>query len=134
MKKKYFLDELLTLDFNLQKPSIVFLYGDLAAGKTTLSRYILEKYAWVTDDIYSPTYTYYNSYWENHHFDLYRLKNYDEFFAIWAEDILDNNTGIILVEWPELIADYYKADIEIYLSKTSDLNQREIEIIYNTKK
>ncbi|MBT3728584.1 hypothetical protein HOF65_00670 [bacterium] len=39
----------------------------------------------------SPTYTYYNKYNNIYHFDLYKLKSYDEFFAIGGEDILDNN-------------------------------------------
>jgi tRNA A37 threonylcarbamoyladenosine biosynthesis protein TsaE len=61
---------------------------------------------------------------------LYRLKNYDEFFAIGGEDILDNNASVILVEWPELIENHYECDIEITLNKAQDENIREISIIY----
>jgi len=88
----------------------------------------------VDESVTSPTYTYYNKYsspeyGEVHHFDLYRLENYDEFFAIWAEDIFDNNTWVILVEWPGLISNYYQADIGIYLHKVQDEeNTRILEI------
>ena len=54
---------------------------------------------WYNWSITSPTYTYYNKYTLDnfiniYHYDLYRLKDYDEFFAIWWEDILDNNDWI----------------------------------------
>ena len=65
----------------------------------------------------SPTYTYYNKYNNIYHFDLYRLQDYNEFFAIGGEDILDNNEWIILIEWPELLEKYYQPDLEIILKK-----------------
>ena len=130
MKRKYFLNDITDLDIQLKRPCIIFLKGDLWAGKTTLSQYIIRNLLGVSENIISPTYTYYNKYYDIYHFDLYRLKNYDEFFAIVGEDILDNNRGIILVEWPELIEKHYDCDIEIILEKTSENDQREISIIY----
>lgn len=129
MIKKYSLNNISSLEIPIKKPCIIFLKWDLAAGKTTLSKYILNNLLWVNEEITSPTYTYYNKYGENYHFDLYRLENYDEFFAIWAEEILDNNSGVILIEWPELIEKYYKPDLEIILKKTVIPDEREIEII-----
>ncbi|MDD2907579.1 MAG: tRNA (adenosine(37)-N6)-threonylcarbamoyltransferase complex ATPase subunit type 1 TsaE [Candidatus Gracilibacteria bacterium] len=129
MIKKYTIDNIKSLDFNIKKPSVIFLKGDLGAGKTTLSKHILNDLLGIKADIISPTYTYYNKYDDNYHFDLYRLTNYDEFFAIGGEDIFDNNTGVILVEWPELIEPYYKADIVINLVKTENEDEREIEVI-----
>jgi len=77
----------------------------------------------------SPTYTYYNKYGKNiYHFDLYRLSHYDEFFAIGGEEILDNEENISLIEWPELIGSYFKPTIEIFIQKTHQENEREIEI------
>lgn len=129
MKKKYFINEISSLELDFQKPCIIFLKWDLWAGKTTISKHILNNILWIKQEITSPTYTYYNKYDENYHFDLYRLSNYDEFFAIWAEEILDNNSWVILIEWPELIEKYYKADYEIILTKTENPNEREIEIL-----
>lgn len=129
MIKKYSLNKLKTLKIPTNKPLIIFLKGDLWAGKTTLAKHILNNLLWIKDQITSPTYTYYNKYNNNYHFDLYRLKNYDEFFAIWWEEILDNNTWIILIEWPDIIKDYYKADIEINILKTDIEDERDIEII-----
>ena len=64
---------------------------------------------------------------------MYRLKNYDEFFAIWWEEILDNNENICIIEWPEILKDYYKPTIEINLKKLLEENQREIDIKYLQK-
>ena len=126
--KKYNLEDIKNIKLNLDTPKIIFLKGDLWAWKTTISKHILQNLLNIKEDIKSPTYTYYNKYWNNYHFDLYRLKDYDEFFAIWWEDILDNNQGIILIEWPDLIENYYKPDVIINIKKTDNIEEREIEI------
>lgn len=131
MIQKYSLNNINNIKIPNKKPLIVFLKGDLWAGKTTLSKHILQDIFWITDEITSPTYTYYNKYDNNYHFDLYRIWDYDEFFAIWWEDILDNLEWVALIEWPEKIEKYYKPDIEIYLRKTEIEDQREIEIVQN---
>ncbi len=129
MKQKYLLNEIWSLNLNLKKNEIIFLYWDLWAGKTTISKHILNNLLWVKEEIRSPTYTYYNKYLNNYHFDLYRLQNYDDFFAIWWEEILDNNSWIIIIEWPELIEKYFSPTIKILLNKTENEKEREIEII-----
>ncbi len=131
MKKKYSINNINSLNINIKEPSIIFLKGDLWAGKTTITKHIINNILKKKYDITSPTYTYYNKYDNIYHFDLYRLKEYDEFFSIWWEEILDNNSWIIIIEWPEIIDKYYKSNIEIILSKTDFDNEREIEIIYN---
>lgn len=154
MKKIYSLDKINKLKLDIKLPCIIFLKGDLWAWKTTLSKHIINNLLWVKEDVTSPTYTYYNRYsWETldskfykysknienskfetldiYHFDLYRLKNYDEFFIIGGEDILDNNSWVVLIEWPEIIKNYYKPDIEISLSKTKNEEEREIQIVNN---
>ena len=141
MKKKYNILDIKSLELSLSKGGVVFLKWDLWAWKTTISKHILNNILGVKDNITSPTYTYYNKYegildWEKidiYHFDLYRLNDYDEFFAIWAEEILDNNSWIILIEWPEIIEKYYKSDLEIQLFKTNIDNEREIKIIETEK-
>jgi tRNA threonylcarbamoyladenosine biosynthesis protein TsaE len=127
--KIYKLEEIKNINLWLNKDKIIFLKWDLWAWKTTISKHILNNLLKIKENISSPTYTYYNKYWKNYHFDLYRLKNYDEFFAIWWEEILDNNSWIILIEWPDIIEKYYKADIVINIKKTDNENEREIEII-----
>jgi tRNA threonylcarbamoyladenosine biosynthesis protein TsaE len=115
----------------------IFLYWDLWAWKTTLSKYILNKILKVKKEVTSPTYTYYNKYEvffddrkiNIYHFDLYRLENYEEFFNIWGEDIFDDEENIILVEWPEIIEKYYKATLKIEIFKLNDEDKRNINIL-----
>ena len=128
MIQKYFLKYISDLKIEIKKPCLIFLKWDLWAGKTTLAKHILNDILWIEGEVTSPTYTYYNKYLDNYHFDLYRVNNYDEFFAIWWEEILDNNSWVILVEWPEIIEKYYSPDLEIILKKTENSEEREIKI------
>lgn len=126
----YKLEDIKNLNIDIKKPNIIFLYWDLRAGKTTLSKHIINDILWIKEEVRSPTYTYYNKYAENiYHFDLYRLKNYDEFFAIWWEEILDNPDNICIIEWPQILEKYFAADIVIKLEKLSE-TERNIEIVY----
>ncbi|MDD5770088.1 MAG: tRNA (adenosine(37)-N6)-threonylcarbamoyltransferase complex ATPase subunit type 1 TsaE [Candidatus Gracilibacteria bacterium] len=132
MFKKYFLNDIFNLSLEIKPGDIIFIYGDLASGKTTFSKHIINNLLGIKQDVISPTYTYYNKYGKNiYHFDLYRLNNYDEFFAIGGEEILDNSENISIIEWPEIIKPYFKPNIEIYLRKTKNELEREIGIVYN---
>jgi len=137
MKNKYLLKNIWNISFEIEYPCVIFLKWDLWSWKTTLSKHIINKILWVDDNVVSPTYTYYNKYKTKKidifHFDLYRLKSYEEFFSIWAEDIFDNNSWVIIVEWPDIIEKYYKCDISIKLESTDKNNERIIEIIENNK-
>lgn len=146
MFKKYFLNNIKNISIQIKPWDIVFLYWDLASGKTTLSKHIINNILWVKKEIISPTYTYYNKYEIPnpnpllpgevaycYHFDLYRLSNYDEFFAIGWEEILENPNNISIIEWPEILKNYFKPTVEIHLRKTENELEREIEIIYNKK-
>lgn len=128
MKTKYHLNDISNVKLDISRPFIIFLKWDLWSGKTTFSKHIINWLLWINKKVLSPTYTYYNKYDNIYHFDLYRLNNYDEFFAIWWEDIFDNNTWVIIVEWPELIEPYYKADLEIIFHKTANGKERLVEI------
>ena len=127
--KNYSLDQISQLELDIHNWDIIFLYGDLWAGKTTLAQSILKNYFWVTDTITSPTYTYYNKYNWVYHFDLYRLENYDWFFAIGWEDVLDS-WSTCLIEWPQILEWTYEPDIIIKLTKTNEESMREITIEY----
>ncbi|PIE84947.1 tRNA (adenosine(37)-N6)-threonylcarbamoyltransferase complex ATPase subunit type 1 TsaE [Candidatus Gracilibacteria bacterium] len=128
MKIKYLIDGIEKVKLNIVRPYVIFLKGDLGSGKTTFSKYIINSILGINEKVLSPTYTYYNKYNDVYHFDLYRLNNYDEFFAIGGEDIFDNNSGVIIVEWPEILESYYKPDLEIIFHKTTNDKERIIEL------
>jgi tRNA threonylcarbamoyladenosine biosynthesis protein TsaE len=84
-------------------PCLIFLQGDLGAGKTTLVRGLLGGLGF-TQPVKSPTYTLVESYEIQDvplfHFDLYRLQNPVELEHIGIADYFAI-PSIILIEWSE---------------------------------
>lgn len=82
---------------------VVCLFGDLGAGKTTLSRGAIEAWTGADEDAPSPTYTLVQTYdgprGELWHVDLYRLKQPDDAWELGLEDAFA--TAACLIEWPE---------------------------------
>lgn len=94
--------------------SIILLYGNLGAGKTTLTKAILAQLG-VTEPITSPTFNIVSSYQtptgeQIHHFDLYRIKSIDELYEIGFEEYLDSGK-LCLIEWPEIAEPLYPAEV-----------------------
>jgi len=87
---------------------VVWLEGDLGAGKTTFVRGLLRE-AGVDGAIRSPTYTLVENYRPNatdyFHFDLYRIEDPEELELIGARDFFSGDS-VCLVEWPDRGAQY----------------------------
>lgn len=86
-----------------QNQCLIYLQGELGAGKTTLVRAYLRALGY-RERVKSPTYTLVECYQlpeqEVYHFDLYRMDNARALYEIGIEDYL-NHPAICLVEWPE---------------------------------
>lgn len=82
---------------NLEDSSIIFLNGNLASGKTTLTSYIVKNMG-LSDSATSPTFSLQNSYDDKlFHYDLYR-KSYDEFMEMGLFEEFEKS-GWHIIEW-----------------------------------
>ena len=103
----------------------------LGHGKTKFTQGVLEFFN-VGNEISSPTFTVVNEHHaENiniYHFDVYRLDDVDEFYAIGGEEYFEN--GICLIEWGEIIESILpKHYTKIVFKKNDDSpNYRELHI------
>jgi tRNA threonylcarbamoyladenosine biosynthesis protein TsaE len=98
---------------------VLYLQGDLGAGKTTLVRGLLNALGY-TGKVKSPTYTLLEPYHAGgldlRHFDLYRLTSEEEWESAGFRDEFDGSR-VLLVEWPEKAAGLLPlADVEIHLA------------------
>ncbi len=115
----------------LHKKDIVVLSGDLGSGKTKFVQGVLKHFG-LENEISSPTFTIVNEYNANicpiYHFDVYRLADIDEFYAMGGEEYFEN--GICLIEWGEIIEDALPSNyIKITFSKNEENdNYRELNI------
>lgn len=108
---------------------LIFLQGNLGAGKTTLVGGILRGLGYQLP-VKSPTFTLVESYelapLMLYHFDLYRLNNSQELDMIGFRDYLQPQ-NVCLIEWPEKAEDYLPPpDILIEISR--DHNGRIVNI------
>lgn len=116
-----------------RKGALVFLRGQLGAGKTTLVRGILRAFGH-SGAVKSPTYTLLEPYdLDNrsvYHFDFYRIVDSEELDFIGIDELLDAD-AIKLIEWPERAEDRLPApDVEVSLQV--DGNGRRIEVSFHT--
>jgi tRNA threonylcarbamoyladenosine biosynthesis protein TsaE len=94
------------LGMQLPQGSVVGFFGDLAAGKTTFIKGLASAATGTPpSSVSSPTFVLLNIYEGEralYHFDLYRLKNAEEFFGMGFDDYW-HSAGISCIEWAERI-------------------------------
>ena len=123
----------------------VWLIGDLGTGKTTFVQHMAREME-VQEDVQSPTYVLMKSYTLPNnrtqfgtvrrynklvHIDAYRLNDAKEFAALMPEQFLQDPQTLVLIEWPERVADALPApDLTVtFTSENVAEKERYIEVV-----
>ena len=114
---------------------IIFLYGEIGVGKTTFVRFFINhlesKNGIKNSDILSPTFNIVYDYEVGNikilHYDLYRIKNYEDISQLGMFET--PNDSIKIIEWPELIKPKPKDRVEILFQYSKLMNSRKVQII-----
>ena len=118
------------LSERLQAGDVVWLQGNLGAGKTEFVKGMAEGFG-VTDLVTSPTFALLNIYKGRiplYHFDLYRLNRVEELYEIGFDEFV-GGAGVALVEWPELFAAEMPSDyLRVVISLGVGLTERIVEV------
>ena len=90
----------------LPDETIVAIYGEMGAGKTTLIKEICKALG-SEDNVTSPTFSFMNEYRTTSgkkifHFDFYRINSIREVYDMGYEDFFFSNS-LCFIEWPEKI-------------------------------
>ncbi len=108
---------------SLAAPLVVYLHGDLGAGKTTFTRGLLRGLGH-SGAVKSPTYAIVESYpltaLTLHHFDLYRFSTSEEWEDAGLDELFDGNS-VCLIEWPQQGSGFVPdADLTVALAQADN--------------
>ncbi|MDO8623949.1 MAG: tRNA (adenosine(37)-N6)-threonylcarbamoyltransferase complex ATPase subunit type 1 TsaE [bacterium] len=114
--------------------TVVGLFGDLGAGKTTFVQ-AAAKALGVVETLNSPTFLILKSYKLKassykllHHIDAYRLKSFDELARLRFDELLADPKNLILIEWADKVTDLLpKEHLKLHLEFIND-NTRAITL------
>ena len=113
---------------------VIFLYGEIGTGKTTFTRFVInyfeKKNRIKNSDVLSPTFNIVYDYDLGKekilHYDLYRLKNYNDISQLGIFET--SNESIKIVEWQELIEPKPNDRIDILFEYSKLKNSRDVKI------
>ena len=111
---------------------IVFLIGEMGVGKTTFVRYLINEFQKKKNldltEVTSPTFNILNEYQIEDinikHYDLYRLKEFNEINNLGILE--DTKNSLILIEWPTLLLDNLNNFIKLRFDYSKDYLNREL--------
>jgi tRNA threonylcarbamoyladenosine biosynthesis protein TsaE len=86
--------------------SVVALNGTLGAGKTRLVQALAAATGVDPRDCVSPTFVLINEYQGRrpvYHFDVYRIRDDDEFLQLGPDEYFSSPAGITVIEWAERV-------------------------------
>jgi tRNA threonylcarbamoyladenosine biosynthesis protein TsaE len=98
------------LGAELRGGEVILLRGGLGAGKTLLTKGILNSLNYDVDEVTSPSFTLVNLYrtdgFNVYHIDLWRCESGDVAFSVGLDEIVDEADRVIIIEWSERLGEY----------------------------
>ena len=120
-----------------EKACVVGLSGDLGSGKTTFTQ-MAAKELGVIETVTSPTFVIEKIYPLDKlgagkfkkliHIDAYRLESGKELLSLGWQEIISDPKNLILIEWPERVADILPKDMKKLSFKFVDEERREVGV------
>ncbi len=116
-------------------PVLIFLIGELGAGKTTLCKGFLKGLGH-KGLVKSPTYNLVETYELSNllvfHFDFYQISHQKELTNVGIQEYLNTNNSISIIEWPEKMVTFLPhPDIQIAIHHSEKEEERSLEIKSN---
>ena len=115
---------------------VLFLEGDLGAGKTTFTKELAHGMGIIKEEVHSPTFILKKEYTSNHHFfkklihiDAYRFDTPDEVSVLKLGNDIARHDTLIVIEWPSKLGGRVNEDMTIAFSVVDD-DTREVMINY----
>lgn len=124
------------LESVLPSGTVVALHGTLGAGKTRLVQAVAEAAGVPAQSVTSPTFVLIQEYRQGRrpmdHFDVYRLKDEDEFWELGPEEYFDSD-GLTFIEWAEKVKGCLPETYwEIFLTQTGAFSRHvKIKVVTN---
>lgn len=118
------------------KAKVLFLEGDLGAGKTTFTKELASCMGIAKEEVHSPTFILKKEYKSTHHFfkklihiDAYRFDTPDEVGVLKLGNDMVHHDTLIVIEWPSKIGGSINEDMTVAFSVIDD-DTREVMINY----
>jgi tRNA threonylcarbamoyladenosine biosynthesis protein TsaE len=110
---------------DLRGGEVILLRGGLGAGKTLLTKGIMAGFGFDEDEVTSPSFALVNLYhaprFDVYHIDLWRLDGpIDPAEAVGLDEILEDETAVVIIEWSERLRDGRRFGKEISITIEGD--------------
>ncbi|MEK7484451.1 MAG: tRNA (adenosine(37)-N6)-threonylcarbamoyltransferase complex ATPase subunit type 1 TsaE [Planctomycetota bacterium] len=115
----------------LEEKKVIALTGSMGTGKTHFTKALFQAMGGNPEEVCSPTYTYLMIHHiglkKLYHMDLYRLEGESDFYDIGGGDLLNQEEGLLVIEWANRLSQPLANTLEIEFCYLGE-NKREAHI------